>query len=802
MGAIRRGANQSMLEQLKTPPPLISLTEAANIAGQLFSIAGSVVALGGERDRNFLIKRDDASMDSATLLKVSNPAEPKSTVAMQCAAFTHLNRHFPSLPVQRLVQFDDGDYWKTVTLETGQPVMVRAFHFLPGVSIDRVEPDSRLMRNIGETAARLDKGLRGFFHPAAGDPLAWNIQCLDQVSSLLSYVIDAAERKLFENVFECFTNKVKPVLPHCRAQVIHNDLSYHNMLVDPANPYAITGVYDFGDMTFAPLLQELSIVAAEVPAGTSDPFARSADIVAGYHAVTPLEEREFSLLPDMMRARLTLCCIIESWAEHELEWQDEREHTDGWRQKAVAYLAQLQAEGSEDLTSVLKSACGIGGRAVVPEPKTAPLGSSWERRKRFLGNAELYSYEQPIEVVRGAGVWLYDAEGKAYLDAYNNVPHVGHCHPRVVDAIAKQTARLNTNTRYLYDQLPTYAEQLTATLPDGLEVCYFVSSGSEANDLAWRMAKAWTGHDGGLVLKFAYHGVTDAVFDLSPAEKPGHDGHCPHIVEIDAPDDFRGEWKRDVVDRGQRFAAYCDKAIAQLDQNGHRPSAFFMDMIMSTYGIMLPPPGYLPAVYDKVRAAGGLCVADEVQTGFGRLGKAMWGFETAGGTPDIVTLGKPIASGYPMGMVVTRREIAQHFEKTCEFFSTTGGNPVACAAASAVLSVVQEQNLMQNAEHIGDRIIRGISELASQYPCIGDVRGSGLFIGVDLICDPQTLRPDPALAKAVANGLKQNGVLVGIDGLDANVLKIRPPMVFNQSHCARLLDTLEKVLQAVSQGVM
>ena len=423
--------------------------------------------------------------------------------------------------------------------------------------------------------------------------------------------------------------------------------------------------------------------------------------------------------------------------------------------------------------------------------------SDFDRRKRVLGNAEFYSYDQPLNLVRGEGVWLEDKSGKRYLDAFNNVPHVGHCHPRIVEAIAQQTAQLNTNTRYLYDQLPDYAEKLVATLPDELDTCYFVSSGSEANDLAWRMSKTWTGNTGGVVLQFAYHGVTDAVFDLSPAEKVGHKNTCTHVVEMRAPDDFRGQWKRDDPSRGIKFADFCDEAISQLAYNGHRPAAFFMDMIMSTNGIIVAPPGYLPAVYDKVRAAGGLCVADEVQSGFGRLGNSMWGFETAGAVPDFVTLGKPIAGGYPMGMVVTRREIAKRFEASCQFFSTTGGNPVACAAANAVLDVIQEEQLMESARRVGCKLKEGILSLSQQHSCIGDVRGSGLFIGVDLVVSRDRLEPDSRSAKLVANRLKERGVLIGVDGIGANVLKIRPPMVFNDEHCDLFLRVFDETFASL-----
>jgi 4-aminobutyrate aminotransferase-like enzyme len=456
-------------------------------------------------------------------------------------------------------------------------------------------------------------------------------------------------------------------------------------------------------------------------------------------------------------------------------------------------LRRIDAMGHDQFQAVLRSVCGEPPSAVTGRVAGRDFDGLWRRRAAHLGNAGVVSYDRPIQALRAEGVWLYDGQGKVYLDAYNNVPHVGHCHPRVVSAVARQTATLNTNTRYLYAALPDYAERLTATLPKGLDVCYFVSSGSEANDLAWRLAKNWTGNSGGLIMDNAYHGITDAVYKLSPSARLNSTPLSAHIAVLEAPDDYRGPWKRDIPDRGRRYAKHCEDALMRLRQHGHDPAALFIDTILSSSGIFVPPPGYLEEVFRCVHAAGGLCVADEVQSGFGRLGNWMWGFESGGVVPDIVTFGKPIAGGYPMGLVVTSRAITECFEQHTEFFSTTGGNPVACAAALAVLDVIETEDLINNALHVGNHLISGIRKLSRRHDLIGDVRGSGLFIGVELVRDRETLEAAPDETRIVVNALRGQGVLVGIDGPLHNVIKIRPPMVFNAEHANHLLRCLDSV---------
>jgi len=407
------------------------------------------------------------------------------------------------------------------------------------------------------------------------------------------------------------------------------------------------------------------------------------------------------------------------------------------------------------------------------------------------------SYDNPVHAVRGEGVWLIDDTGRSLLDAYNNVPSVGHCHPTVVQALARQAATLNTNTRYLHTAILDYADRLTATMPGDLSVCMFVCSGSEANDLAWRLAKAHTGNTGGIVMEDAYHGTTDAVYELSPAEHEGSGKPAAHIVTVPAPDGYRGQFRRDDPRYAKRYAACFDEAITSLETRGLAPAAFYLDPILCSNGIMVPPPGYLCSAFQKVRAAGGLCVADEVQSGFGRTGDHFWGFEAHDVVPDIVTLGKPIGNGLSMAAVVTTPAIVASLMRETGFFSTTGGNPVSCAVGLAVLDVLEREGLQACASRVGAKLRAQIEKLREHHPLIGDVRGAGLFIGVELVRDHTTLEPARKETAAIANRMRDLGVLVGVEGPYGNVLKIRPPLVFNENHALQLTDALDQALQGV-----
>ncbi|MBK8249300.1 MAG: aminotransferase class III-fold pyridoxal phosphate-dependent enzyme [Gemmatimonadetes bacterium] len=407
------------------------------------------------------------------------------------------------------------------------------------------------------------------------------------------------------------------------------------------------------------------------------------------------------------------------------------------------------------------------------------------------------SYREPLEIVRGEDVWLVDARGRAFLDCYNNVAHVGHCHPRVVAAIASQARTLNTNTRYLNRLIGEYAERLTATFPRELDTVFFTNSGSEATELALRIARTLTGRHQVAVLDWAYHGNTQAAIDASPYKykRAGGKGRPDFVIELPCPDPYRspGDWPAEAI--GFRYAEHLELALL----SGASPAAFIAETIPSCAGQVVLPQGFLPRTFELIRAAGGLCISDEVQVGFGRVGTHMWAFEEHGVVPDIVTLGKPMGNGHPVGAVVTTRSIARRFANGMEYFNTFGGNPVSCAAGLAVLDVLESQQLRANARARGASLTERIAALQAGHPLIGDVRGRGLFLGIELVRDRTTKEPATEAAAVVVNQCRKEGVLLGTDGPYDNVIKLRPPMTFQASHEALLLESLGRSLEAAAK---
>lgn len=418
-------------------------------------------------------------------------------------------------------------------------------------------------------------------------------------------------------------------------------------------------------------------------------------------------------------------------------------------------------------------------------------------RRRHLGRNLSLSYSKPLLILRGKGQYVYDQKGVAYLDCVNNVSHVGHCHPSVVRAGQQQMELLNTNTRYLHPYLVEYAEALTGSLPGPLSVCFFVNSGSEANDLALRMARTHTGQQDVVVVDHAYHGHTGDLIDISPYKFRGQGGRgtpaSTHVLSM--PDRFRGKFRG--PDMVERLLDEIDQVLNDLRKSGRGVAAFFAESVIGCGGQIVLPDRYLRKVFARVRKAGGVCVADEVQIGFGRVGSHMWAFETQEAVPDILTLGKPMGNGHPLGAVVTSAEIADSFANGMEYFNTYGGNPVSCAIGLAVLDVLRRENLQEKAARIGNFLQTELSKLMNRHPIIGDVRGLGLFLGIELVKSRLTLEPAAREANRLVEMMKSRHILLSRDGPDQNVIKIKPPMVFTQDDAETLIRNLDQVLSAL-----
>ena len=416
-------------------------------------------------------------------------------------------------------------------------------------------------------------------------------------------------------------------------------------------------------------------------------------------------------------------------------------------------------------------------------------------RSKHLGPSLSIAYDEPLHIVRGAGQYLFDAKGNRYLDCVNNIQHVGHCHPKVVEAAQSQYETLNTNTRYLDETIVSYAKNITSTLPAGLEVCFFTNSGSEANDLALRMARECSKSKETILLDGAYHGNLSSLIEISPYKHngPGGNGAPDHVHVIPMPDSFRGKYRGE--DCGDRYIDEVITAVNNIQDNDKKVSAFISEALMGCGGQLILPEGFLQKAFELVKKDGGLCIADEIQIGFGRMGSHFWGFESESVVPDIVTMGKSMGNGHPLSAVVTTKEIADKFNNGMEYFNSFGGNSVSCAVGQAVLDVIKDESLQDHALKVGDYLLEQLQQLKQHHDIIGDVRGRGLFIGIELNRD-EDLTPADTEAHNIINRMKEKGVLLSTDGPDHNVIKIKPPIVFNIENAEELVKKLDETMTA------
>jgi 4-aminobutyrate aminotransferase-like enzyme/Ser/Thr protein kinase RdoA (MazF antagonist) len=781
---------------LEALPPAFSPAQACEVGRTGFGIdATAAASLGSERDQAFLLT--DAAGARTGVLKISNPAEDPAMLDMEASAVFHAVQVDPELTIalprrpvhaggepappggdaagRRLRWEQDGTfYW------------ARAYDVLPGrARLDPLTLPDPALTAWGEITARLGRALRGFIHPRAIRRLPWDVQHAAAVRPMVTAISGQAARAAVAAVLDRFEAVVVPRLGGLRAQVIHGDLTADNVLASENG--LITGIVDFGDMTHTVLVADLAAVLDSLCAGRTEQemFRAARLVIDGYQRVAPLEQAELELLGELWAARAAVTVAIGSWrAAAGLEEAAFAERFSG---SALAMLDTLLTAGWDALPSRLTAGLDGSGEG---RPATSPAGTSLAaRRDAVFGPAmEPLSYAEPIEMASAGGAWMTGADGRRYLDMYNNVPCVGHGHPRVAAAVARQWRVLNTNLRYLHGSAVRLAERLAGSCPEGLDTVLFVNSGSEANDLAWRLARHYTGHEGGMCTAFAYHGITAATADLSPEVLPG--ALTPaHVVTWTPPDTLRGAHLGT-----DGFAA----ALARLAERGLAPAAVILDGVLQSDGVYDLDPAYVQELVRLTRQAGGLWIADEVQGGHGRTGEAMWSFQRFGIVPDFVTLGKPMGNGQPVGAVITRRELAERFGRDTVFFSTFGGNQVSMAASHAVLDVLADERLLPRARASGAALRAAVRAATAGCAIVGDVRGVGLANGIEIVSDRASLRPDGTAAGRVKEALRRHGVLVGTTGRKGNVLKVRPPLAFSEDLIPGFVRALAPALAEAS----
>jgi len=784
--------NTQDVKFLDRNPPNIPESEAKKVALDLYGLSGDFMPLESERDQNYRIKTKEGI---CFVLKMANCDEEQNVIDFQIKTLQHIERQDPSLPVPRVLKNRNGndtDFFESVS---GSQHIVYALTYLPGKILDEVsDPSPLMLRNLGKLLGRLGIALRGFFHSHVRHELIWDtMRCLS-LRQHTCHIKDPGMRQNVDIIFDHMEKEIMPKLNGLRQQVIHGDAISMNTLTDPDAHDSIAGLFDFGDLVYAPLVIEIANALDNENLGPHGYLDGLINITAGFDSVLPLEEEEIDLLYDLALARQATCLTIIAWRR--VKCSDQPEYIPEAEVVYGEVITSLMPFGREEVTNKLREACRFP--PYFPSEKKINLQDEIDtllkRRHKVLGSELHLFYSDPIHVERGKGPWLYDTQGKGYLDCYNNVPVVGHCHPHVVKATSRQLAALNTNTRYLYRNILDYAERLTAGMPKNLSVCVFVNSGSEANDVALRIARFITEQRGAIIMENAYHGITESIADLTPYEMKEEE-LAAYVGTLMSPDPYRGPYKQGELDLAKRYAAAADRVIADLAKKGFKPAACMIDTAFISNGIPEVPEGYLAAVAGKVQAAGGLMIADEVQAGFGRSGSHMWGFAAHGIVPDFVTMGKPVGNGYPLGVVVTSSEILNAFVKKTDLFSTFGGNPVACAAGLAVLDVIENENLMANAWETGKYLRKGLRSLMSRYPIIGDVRGNGMLAGVELVRNRETLEPADKETDRLLDLLRDNGVLVGSESPPYfNVIKIRPPLTFKPKHADIFIEALDRSL--------
>ncbi len=757
------------------------------LANDQYGLDIKVSRLKGYDEENFLL---EDRVGKKYILKVATEQHNYGFIAAQVAVLQHLSGTDLKDMFQQIVPDIQGNPIFTVK-HSGAVYYIRVLTYLDGIFwADHKDRTDVLYTDLGSFLGKMDKALQNFSHAAIHRRYTWDVTTAADAYTNVKYIRDHELRRMVGYFLLQFETEVTPFLPSLRQAYIHNDANDLNILV--AND-RIKGLIDFGDMVHSALVGNLAIACTYAMFNTDDPLHAAVKIVEGYHAVYPLTMQETDLLYYLIAARL---CISLTQSAYNASLSSANEHHFVSEKPARDLLYRLIKINPVKAQESFRLSCGFPSLI----DKTEGYGPLLQERRKHIGRNLSISYQQPLKIVKGALQYLYDDRGNTFVDCVNNVSHVGHCHPVVVKAVQKQIATLNTNTRYLNDAITDFAKALIATLPPKLSVCYFTNSGSEANDLAIRMSRHLTKQQDVIVLDHAYHGTTTVALEMSPYKFDGKGGFTqkPYIHKAVSPDLYRGEFRYQHEDAGMQYANAVKTIIEQLSADNKGVAAFICETLLGVGGQIPLPKNYLKEVYKHVRAAGGVCIADEVQVGFGRVGEKFWGFELQDVEPDIVVLGKPIGNGHPLAAVIVTEEIADCFNNGMEYFNTYGGNPVSMTTGLSVLHVIKDEMLQQHAKETGEHLLSLLTLLMHKYAIIGDVRGHGLFIGAELVRSRETKEPAVAEINAIVERMKEKGFLLSTDGPLHNVLKIKPPLVFNKADATEMVTMLEEVLEEMN----
>ncbi len=676
------------------------------------------------------------------------------------------------------IPFISGESIKVLTIQK-RSTICRMLSFIDGEFLGDSNPTERLFYSLGTFLAELNLKLQYFdSYVFKARQWEWDLQYFQLNKKYIEDISEPHDRSIVHYFFKQYEQHVLPVLPLLRKQVIHNDANEWNVLLKNET---ISGIIDFGDLAHSHLINEIAIAITYACYDKEDPLKWAPIILKAYHKIIPIKEIEISILYYLIAARL---CTSVCNSAHTKKIDPANNYATSSEKNAWKMLHKWLRINPLKFENISREIIGL------TTVKTSSVSKKVSERHQYISPILSLSYEKPIAMSQSAFQYMYDSYGNTYLDAYNNIPHVGHSHPTVVAAGQEQMNRLNTNTRYLYDLLPGYAAKLLSKFPTTLNKVFFVNSGSAASDLAIRLARAHTQHHTVMTMEHGYHGNTQMAIDISDYKfnNPKGQGQKDWVLKTKIPDTYNGKFKKD--NAGELYAT---EAISQIEALNEPLAAFIAEPIVGCGGQVPLASGYLKKIYPAIRKQGGVCISDEVQTGFGRLGDHFWGFEGQEVIPDIVIIGKPMGNGHPMGAVITTQEIADSFGNGVEFFSSFGGNPVSCATGIAVLDVIENEKLQENAKIVGEHYKALFKKLQKKYDCIGDVRGNGLFLGIEII-DGDTQKPHQELAHYIKNQLRQKYILISTDGPYDNVLKTKPPLCFTKQNAEEVVRTIEDII--------